>query len=86
MISWTQTKENSTFRHPVLNKDETKQGCRLGIDSWADTSCSGKHAYVEEFIEGKNVTASGFSNSLGELKNLPMANVLYAHDINLMVP
>ena len=68
------------FRHPQLLSDEMNDGCRLGIDSWADTSCAGKHAYVEEFISGASVTASGFTNSLGKLENLPIANVVYAYD------
>ena len=52
----------------------------MGIDSWADTCCAGKHCYVEEFIEGKVVNATGFSPSLGSVPNLPLANVLYAYD------
>jgi hypothetical protein len=68
------------FRHPILSTSELKQGCRLGWDTWADTSCSGKHAYVDSFVLGKNVTATGFSSSLGSVKNLPVANVLYAYD------
>ena len=70
------------FRHPKLNTDEMHQGTRLGIDTWADTCCSGKHAYVESFIEGRSVTANGFSPSLGNLENLRIANVLYAYDMN----
>ena len=68
------------FRHPVLSATEHENGSRLGIDSWADTCCAGKHCYVQEFIEGKTVTASGFTSSLGSIKNLPIANVLYAYD------
>ena len=68
------------FRHPTLSPTQLKEGCRLGWDTWADTSCSGKHAYVDSFVEGKNVTATGFSPSLGSVKNLPVANVLYAYD------
>ena len=54
--------------------------CHLGIDSWANTGYSGKHAYVEEFISGRTVNATGFAPSLGSLKNLPIDNVLYAYD------
>jgi hypothetical protein len=53
------------FRHPTLSEKEHNDGARLGIDSWADTACAGKHAYVEEFIIGKYVNASGFTSSLG---------------------
>ena len=49
------------FRHPTLTDQELIKGSRLGIDSWADTSCAGRHAHVEEFIEGASVTATGFS-------------------------
>ena len=80
-IATTTTKFNTnSFRHPVLNDEEHKHGGKLGIDSYADTCCSGRHCFVEEFIEGKSVTASGFTESLGSLKNLPIANVLYAMD------
>ena len=71
-----------TFVHPKLSPTELQYGTRLGIDSWADTSCAGKHAYVESFIDGRTVTAGGFSPSLGKLRDLPIANVLYAHDLH----
>ena len=50
------------------------------MDIWADTGCSGKHAYVEESLIGKTVTAMGFSSSLAKLENLAYAHVLYAYD------
>ena len=53
---------------------------KLALDSYADTSCSSRHAFVEEFIEGKTVSVTGFFSSLGSVKNLLMANVLYAYD------
>ena len=52
----------------------------MGLDTWADTGYSGKHAYVKEIIVGKTVTAMGFSPSLGKLENLTYAHVLYAYD------
>ena len=76
----TTTHPSDSFRHPALTSHEHANGCRLGIDSWADTCCAGKHCYVQEFIEGKMVTASGFTSSLGKLENLPIANVVYAYD------
>lgn len=69
-----------TFRHPRLTDQELQDGAKLGWDTWADTGCTGKHEFVEEFIEGTTVTASGFANSLGKLKDLPLANVVYAYD------
>ena len=79
-IHSTSTRRGTKFTHPSLTRQELQSGSRLGLDTWADTSCSGKHAFVAEFIEGKVVTASGFSPSLGTVKDLPMANVLYAYD------
>ena len=71
------------LHHPVLTSAEHTSGCHLGIDTWADTMCSGKHAFVEEFVEGKSVTATGFTPSLGSLPSLPIANV-YMHMMQLM--
>ena len=77
----TSTSRNTlSFRHPHLTDDEMFKGTRLGIDTWADTACAGRHAFVEEFVEGKVVNAQGFSSSLGKISNLPIANVLYAYD------
>ena len=45
-----------TFCHPILSDIEHVEGCKLGIDFWADTCCAIKHAFFEEFIVGKNVT------------------------------
>ena len=63
-----------------LNDEELKNGCKLGFDSYADTCCAGKHARIESFIEGKTVSASGFSNSMKVMENLPIVNVLYAYN------
>ena len=68
------------FRHPKLSREELRNGCKLGLDTWADIGCEGKHAYVEEFIIGKTVIAMSFSPSLGKLENLTYAHVLYAYD------
>ena len=71
---------SDSFRHPSLTDKEHNDGTRLGIDSFADTSCAGKFAFVEEFIEGKTVSASGFAPSIGSLTGLPIVNVVYAYD------
>ena len=70
----------TNFSHPILSDSELTTGCRLGFDSWADTSCAGKHAYVASFVDGKSISATGFSSSLGSLKDLRIANVVYAYD------
>ena len=57
-----------------------KSGCRLGLDSWSETVCSGKHSYVDEFFESNSVNVTGFTYTLGSIYNLPVAHVLYAFD------
>ena len=57
-----------------------RDGCRLGFDSYANTCCAGRQVRVELFIEGKTVTATGFSNSMPVMEDQPLANVLYAFD------
>ena len=80
IASATSSYNINNFKHPVLTNDELFQGTRLGFDSWADTSCAGKHAFVDSFVEGRSVNASGFTHALGSIKNLPIANVIYAYD------
>ena len=57
-----------------------KKGCRLGIDSHADTSCVNKHAFVESFVEGMTVDAIPFDGSLGKASNLSIVHAIYAVD------
>ena len=57
-----------------------RAGCRLGFDSFADTCCAGRQTRVESIVEGKTVTASGFANTMGSIKDLPIANLLFAYD------
>ena len=71
---------SGTFSHPVLSDTEHVELCKLGIDSLSDTCCAGKHAFFEEFIEGKTVTDTGFTSSLESVSNIPISNVVYAYD------
>ena len=70
----------SQYKPIVLTKEELDEGCKLGIDSWADTCCIGRHGYVNSFLEGKTVTARGFAKSLNPISNLPIANCSVAYD------
>ena len=72
--------DSSSFRHPYLSPSELHKGCRLGIDSYADTSCAGAHAWVIEFVEGTKVSAQGFASSQGPIEDLTVAHVAYAYD------
>ena len=81
LIDSTSHKSKSTyFHHPLLSAEEMKLGFRLGLDSWADTGCSGKNAYVDEFVEVKSFNVTGFTSILVSIDNLPIAHVLYAFD------
>ena len=57
-----------------------KSGCRLGLDYWSETGCSDKHAYVDEFVEGKSVNVTGSTSTLVSIDNIPISDVLYEFD------
>ena len=69
-----------THKHIQLTKEEMLNGCKLGLDSWADTSCVGRHAHIDTYVDGKSVTASGFANTLPALENIPIVNCSFAYD------
>ena len=50
------------------------------IDTYADTACAGKYAFVEEFVMGKFITAKGFTTYLGSIDNITISNILYTYD------
>ena len=55
-------------------------GYILGQDSWDDTGFLGKHAYDDEFFQGKSVNVTLLKSTLGYNDNLPIAHSLYAFD------
>ena len=68
----------TTFTHPRLSEEEMRNGCRIGIDSFADTCVAGKHAHVIDFIKGKEISAKAWDGH--KTQNLRIANVAYAFD------
>ena len=52
-VGTTRDSYNEHFCLPTLSEEEMKSCYRLGGDTWANTICSGKNAYVEIFIEGE---------------------------------
>ena len=46
-----------------LTEEELTVGCRLGLDSYADTTCAGKHVRVIEHVEGKVCDVYPFNDS-----------------------
>ena len=69
-----------TFRHLFLSDTEHVEGFKLGNDSRADACCAGKHAFLKEFIEDKNITDTGFNSYPGSVSNIPIENDVYAYD------
>ena len=63
-----------------LSEEEKKPGCILGLGSWSATGCSGKHAYVDDFVEGWSFIVPVFTSTLDSIDNLPHDNILYAFD------
>ena len=49
----------------------------MGLDSCYDTGFSGKHYYVDEFVEGKSVNVTGLKSTLGYIDKLLIYNFLY---------
>ena len=70
------------FIHPTLSQEELQLWGRLGLYYWADTIWLGKYAYVEEFFEGRTITATGFTSEIRSMKHPNIANVLYVYDIS----
>ena len=61
-----------------LSTIELDSGCRLGIDSHADTTCAGRHFKIIERIEGTSYNVSPFSGPL--FNNISMVNGIMATD------
>ena len=68
----------TSFTHPILTKQEMNDGCKIVVDSGADTCVMGKHAHVIEFIDGKEVSAKSWSGH--KTNSLRIANVAFAYD------
>ena len=76
VVSSTSTK----FFNSNLSEREMKEGCKAGLDTWADTCCVGKHAHVREIIEGKVANANGFADDLPTVKDIPIVHCSLAYD------
>ena len=62
------------------SKDELSEGCRVGIDTHADTSCARKHVRITEYIDGKLYSVSPFNEKYEPLENVKMINGIVAVD------
>ena len=57
-----------------LSEVELIQGCRLGIDTHADSSCAGRHVRPLEFISGKKFSVTPFHDSYAPKSDVGMIN------------
>ena len=64
-----------------LTESELHSGCKLLLDTGADTCIAGKQTWVVEVVEGFTATAKGFDDDSAALEDLPIVNVKYAHDL-----
>ena len=67
-----------SYKRHSLSTVELESGCRLGIDSHADTSCAGCHFKITEHIEGSSYNISPFSGP--SFNNNSMVNGIMATD------
>ena len=66
--------------NPILSPDELIVGTRMGMDSYTDTTCVHKHAYIESIVEGFTVDSIPFDDSIGKLSDLPIVHAIYAYN------
>ena len=57
-----------------------KSGCILGLDYWADTGCSVKHDYVDEFVQYNSGNVTVCVSTLVYIDNLPVSHALCESD------
>lgn len=70
--------QKRSSKRPGLSTLEMESGCRLGIDSHADTTCAGRHFKITERIEGASYNVSPFSGP--SFTNISMVNGVMATD------
>ena len=63
----------------AMTYDAPHECPRTELDSHADSPVVGKHCKILEYT-GKTVDVSGFSDSLGECKSIPVVNCALAYD------
>ena len=64
----------------ILTDQERLNGCRLGIDTHADTSCAGKHVRILEYIDGATYNVAPFHGSYKPIQEISMVNGAVAVD------
>ena len=69
--------------NPVLTSTKLNQGCRLGLDSHADTSCAGRHVRVLEHVQGRECIVHPFHGSYRPIDRMSIINGALAYDTGI---
>ena len=54
------SKQSRLSNNDNLTIQQKREGCRLGIDTHADSSCAGQQVRILEFIDGKRYNVTPF--------------------------
>ena len=57
-----------------LTESELNQGCRLGIDTHADTSCAGRNVRILSYIDGVEFNVAPYHPDFTPMKRIGMIN------------
>lgn len=57
-----------------LTGDELNDGCHLGLDNHAGTTCAGKHVRVIEYVDGKLCDVYPFNDSYDPMSDIGVIN------------
>ena len=69
-----------TGNEPNLSEEEKEIGCKLGIDSHADSSCAGRHVRILEYIDGKRFSVKPFLDTYEPKNDVSLINGVVAVD------
>ena len=76
----SQSIKSTKINEPNLTFDEITNGCILGIDTHADSSCAGKHFRILEFVSGKSFTVKPFLDTYEAKTDISLVNGVVAAD------
>ena len=72
---------NKTKRKRLLSQEEIELGCKMGIDTHADTSCAGRHVRIMEYVDGKVFNVAPFHSDYQPIKEVRLINGVVAVDL-----
>ena len=69
-----------TDAEPKIDEEAKANGCKLGIDTHADSSCAGRHVRILEYISGKKFTVKPFLDTYSPQQDVSLINGVVAVD------